>query len=248
MIVTYVPAHWMPDTMLRVEFRTRPTGVIEHLGERIDSVRSIELDNAFYIEDGTWIESLTVSATDSFDFSSICDAISGVSIFYRSPLPTGPTGIQSERVIITAREPYPSILGLVLRNEAIPNRIVLANDQITVVSTVRDWEQFRELGDDIEHKLGTFGLESVSQIDTIGEPLDSGRLTATVLSKLSDEQLQTLETAYEMGYFDVPRRTSATDVADRIGVSQSSFSERLRRAERNLVSLLFGPSASEADE
>ena len=131
-----------------------------------------------------------------------------MSIFYRSPLPTGPTGIQSERVIITAREPYPSILGLVLRNEAIPNRIVLANDQITVVSTVRDWEQFRELGDDIEHKLGTFGLESVSQIDTIGEPLDSGRLTATVLSKLSDEQLQTLETAYEMGYFDVPRRTS----------------------------------------
>ena len=40
---------------------------MEKLDARLDDVRSIELDNAFYIEDGKWIESLTISSTVDFD-------------------------------------------------------------------------------------------------------------------------------------------------------------------------------------
>jgi predicted DNA binding protein len=46
---------------------------------------------------------------------------------------------------------------------------------------------------------------------------------------LTDKQEQTLRTAFEMGYFCVPRRASLADVADQLGISPSSASSRLRR-------------------
>ncbi|WP_424004872.1 helix-turn-helix domain-containing protein (plasmid) [Haloarcula salina] len=52
---------------------------------------------------------------------------------------------------------------------------------------------------------------------------------------LTDRQQEALRTAYERGYFDVPRGASLEDVADELGVSASSVSERLRRAQTQLI-------------
>jgi hypothetical protein len=228
-------------TILRIEFRTTPTGVMEELDTQLDDVRSIELDNAFYVEDGTWIESLTVSSTTDFDPHEVVTGIWGVTMFYTYEIPTGPSSITVRRLTIIANESYPFILGLVLRQEAIPNRIVLQGGKFEVVVTVREWERFRSLADELEESLGTFELQSVNQIENPGEPLDSGRITEVLTTKLSHEQLAVLETAYEMGYFDVPRTASTVDIAEELNVSQSTASERLRVAERNLLTLLYGP-------
>lgn len=207
----------------------------------LENARSIELDNAFYVEDGTWIESLTVASTADFDPNAAVAAISGVTMFYTHEIPTGPSGITVRRLNIVADESYPFILGLVLRREAIPNRIVHQGGEFEVVVTVRNWERFRSLADYLEESLGTFELQSVNQIENPGEPLDSGRLTEVITTKLSREQLVVLETAYEAGYFDVPRKATTDDIAERLGVSQSTASERLRVAERNLLELIYGP-------
>lgn len=132
-----------------------------------------------------------------------------------------------------------------LRNEGIPNRIVLQENQFRVVATVRDWETFRRLADQVQEKLGQFDLQKVANIDRPGEPLDSGRLSEILITKLAPTQIQTIETAYDMGYFAVPRRSSATEVADTLGVSQSTFSERLRTAEFRLFELIFGANDDE---
>lgn len=210
------------------------------LDDRLSDVRSIELDNAFYVEDGTWMESLTVSTTSDFDPREAVDGLSGVDLVYAREIPTGPTGVTVRRLMLVANESYPFVLGIVLRREAIPNRLVLQNQTMDLVITVRDWEQFRELADDVQNSLGQFELESMNQIERPGEPLDGGRLSEVLITKLADEQLTVLETAYNMGYFDVPREVSAKDVADRLDISQSTFSERLRTAERNLFDLLYG--------
>lgn len=214
---------------------------MEKLDARLDDVHSIELDNAFYVEDGTWIESLTISSDGDFDPAEIIEGISGVTMFYTHEVPTGPSDIVVRRLMIVANESYPFILGLVLRQEAIPNRIVLQRDSFEVVVTVRDWEQFRSLADELETALGEFELQSVNQIDTPGEPLDSGRIAEVLTTKLTQEQLAVLETAYHMGYFDVPRTASTNDIANKLDVSQSTASERLRVAERNLLTLIYGP-------
>lgn len=211
------------------------------LNQELDDVRSIELDNAFYVEDGTWIESLTVASNAGFDPETVLKAISGTSLFYSSEIPTASENLEIRRLTVLANEPYPFILSLVLRQEVIPNRIVLQNDVFEVVVTTRDWDQFRAMADEIQETLGEFELLSVTQDEEPGELLDSGRLTEVLVSKLTDDQLVVLETAYNHGYFEVPRETSETDLADELGITQSTVNERLRIAERTLLELIYGP-------
>lgn len=52
---------------------------------------------------------------------------------------------------------------------------------------------------------------------------------------LTDEQLAALATAYEMGYFSVPREATQADVAAELGISPASLSERLKRGQQRLI-------------
>lgn len=52
---------------------------------------------------------------------------------------------------------------------------------------------------------------------------------------MTADQRDALLTAYETGYFDVPRRASQQDLADELDVSPSAVSQRLRRATASLV-------------
>jgi len=53
--------------------------------------------------------------------------------------------------------------------------------------------------------------------------------------QLSQCQHDTLLTAYEMDYYDVPRGVTLEGVADELQVSHQALSERLRRGHRNLI-------------
>ncbi|WP_440991855.1 helix-turn-helix domain-containing protein [Haloarchaeobius baliensis] len=52
---------------------------------------------------------------------------------------------------------------------------------------------------------------------------------------LTDPQREALRTAYELGYFEVPRGASLADVASELDIGASAASERLRRAQTHLV-------------
>lgn len=52
---------------------------------------------------------------------------------------------------------------------------------------------------------------------------------------LSEPQYETLNLAIDEGYYDIPRRISTQDLADKLGVSDQAVTERLRRAIRTLV-------------
>lgn len=52
---------------------------------------------------------------------------------------------------------------------------------------------------------------------------------------LTDRQREALRVAYERGYFDIPRGASLDAVAAELGISASSVSERLRRAQTQLI-------------
>jgi predicted DNA binding protein len=60
---------------------------------------------------------------------------------------------------------------------------------------------------------------------------------------LTDAQREALKLALDAGYLDVPRSATLTDVADELGVSEQSASERLRRAARNLAVDALSPAA-----
>ncbi|WP_440008066.1 helix-turn-helix domain-containing protein [Halomicrococcus sp. SG-WS-1] len=53
---------------------------------------------------------------------------------------------------------------------------------------------------------------------------------------LTEEQYEALVTAFEHGYYEVPRSVSGEELATELDISHQALSERLRRAYRNLVS------------
>ncbi|AQL44302.1 hypothetical protein BV210_16965 [Halorientalis sp. IM1011] len=58
---------------------------------------------------------------------------------------------------------------------------------------------------------------------------------------LTDQQRRTLLTAAREGYFDVPRSISQADLAEKLGVSDSAVSQRVRRAVAALIERALSP-------
>ncbi len=63
---------------------------------------------------------------------------------------------------------------------------------------------------------------------------------AGVTAVLTDRQREAVETAIDVGYYRIPRESSAADIAREFDCSPSTASELLRRAESRLVTELFG--------
>ncbi|ELY46514.1 bacterio-opsin activator domain-containing protein [Natronorubrum bangense] len=61
--------------------------------------------------------------------------------------------------------------------------------------------------------------------------------------KLTAKQLEALETAFVSGYFEVPRDATGADVAAILDISQPTFNNHLRLAQRKLLSMVFSERA-----
>lgn len=66
------------------------------------------------------------------------------------------------------------------------------------------------------------------------------------LDELTSVQRETVERALELGYFDIPRTVSMEELAAELDVTPNAVSERLRRAERRLLSALLSGSSGSA--
>lgn len=70
------------------------------------------------------------------------------------------------------------------------------------------------------------------QLTDAGIPVTLNRLSnpsANAHTSLSEEQREAVLLAYRHGYFEVPRNCTIQDLADEVGISDSAFSQRLRR-------------------
>ncbi|MFB6140739.1 MAG: helix-turn-helix domain-containing protein [Halosimplex sp.] len=65
--------------------------------------------------------------------------------------------------------------------------------------------------------------------------------------EVTETQRETLAAAYERGYFEVPRRITLTELADRLGVSEQAVSERIRRGLASLLTATLSGDESEPD-
>ncbi|WP_436934949.1 helix-turn-helix domain-containing protein [Halovenus marina] len=59
------------------------------------------------------------------------------------------------------------------------------------------------------------------------------------LDALTDRQREVIETAFEMGYYEVPREISTEEIASELELDPSTVVEHLQRAERNVFSQLL---------
>ena len=78
-------------------------------------------------------------------------------------------------------------------------------------------------------------------MDLLLERLGDYRGGPTALEALTERQREVVETAYAMGYFEVPRAASTEEIAAELDLDASTVSEHLQRAEHNLLARLVGP-------
>jgi PAS domain S-box-containing protein len=66
---------------------------------------------------------------------------------------------------------------------------------------------------------------------------------ATVLDRLTDRQLEVVETAYYSGFFESPRDCTGEDVADSLGISPQAFYQHVRTVQRKFFAALVDDHA-----
>lgn len=65
------------------------------------------------------------------------------------------------------------------------------------------------------------------------------RLQRAVIEDLTDRQWATLEAAVYSGYFEWPRKATGEELAESFGISAPTFSQHLRKAQKNVFELLL---------
>lgn len=78
-----------------------------------------------------------------------------------------------------------------------------------------------------------------NDLDVTLERLHDYRTGETALETLTHRQREVLDVAFERGYYDVPRRVTTEELASELDIDDSTVSEHLQRAERNLVKALL---------
>jgi predicted DNA binding protein/PAS domain-containing protein len=68
---------------------------------------------------------------------------------------------------------------------------------------------------------------------------DEGPFTDAALEELTERQRATLSAAYQAGYFDWPRESTAEDIADSMDVTSPTVHHHLRKAERQILGRFF---------
>lgn len=102
-----------------------------------------------------------------------------------------------------------------------------------------------DLPRDVEVSAALARIYSILDVQLLSQQtVDRNRRTAVdfradIERELTDRQLEVLETAYEVGFFDWPREQNGADVAAVLDVSPPTFHQHLRIGERKLMEILF---------
>ncbi|MGQ4554506.1 bacterio-opsin activator domain-containing protein [Halobellus sp. GM3] len=88
----------------------------------------------------------------------------------------------------------------------------------------------------LESEYPTVSVESLVETDREVDSPAVKRLTG----ELTDKQAVALRAAFHQGYFESPRKSSATAVAASLGVSHSTFLQHLRAAQQKVFGEMYG--------
>jgi predicted DNA binding protein len=112
------------------------------------------------------------------------------------------------------------------------SRYVATEGSLTIEFYAADYDELSAVVDSLRTAFSDLDIKRL-----IRSPADDGSvdLVGVDRSKLTGRQLEVLETAQQMGYFERPRGANATEIADELGIGPSTFSEHLAAAQSKLL-------------
>ena len=87
----------------------------------------------------------------------------------------------------------------------------------------------------------TFSTVDLQRKQTLEAPADHD-LHSRFFEKVTDRQLEVLQTAYYSGFFESPRENSGEAIAETLGISPPAFYQHVRTVQRKLFTALFEES------
>lgn len=91
----------------------------------------------------------------------------------------------------------------------------------------------------VSHLEDTFGTVSVQTVTESEYSTDVGRRRNLGTAELTEKQLSAVKAAYYDGFFERPRQSSASEVAESLGVTHSTFLRHLRAAQQKIFGAQF---------
>jgi len=112
------------------------------------------------------------------------------------------------------------------------HRYEASREGLTLVFHATDFESLQTAIGDLQERYSPVDVRQLLRPPLEGSPEERIFVNR---GKLTDRQLEVLERAYEMGYFERPKRANATEIAADLGIAQSTFTEHLMAAQRKLL-------------
>lgn len=142
-------------------------------------------------------------------------------------------GDGTPRIQVTVTGAVPEVdlasLGAVVRSTSVtPTGAVLEAE----LPAKRDRRSFVDV---LEERYGPATMLSCVEAER-----DEAARARVDTSGLTEKQATALEAAFHHGYFEQPRRSSATEVAESLGIAHSTFLQHLRTAQLKLFGSLYG--------
>lgn len=102
---------------------------------------------------------------------------------------------------------------------------IIMDDKVTF-GILGETASLRVFMNDIGNRINGFKVISVTNGD---------KLSSSPLQVLTQKQREVIIRAFQLGYYDIPRKISSSRIAVKLDINQSTFTEHRRKAERRIM-------------
>ena len=130
-----------------------------------------------------------------------------------------------------------SLARTLIDHGAVPREILTDSGEVRLVVDVSEDADVRQFAEMMQSRYQDVELVGRRERERPVQTRDSFR--AELSDLLTDRQEEVLRTAYLSGFFETPRDRTGGEIAESLDVSQPTFNNHLRAAQRKLFTLLF---------
>mgnify|MGYP006281927101 FL=1 len=205
------------------------------LGERFEQPAvEVRVDGTHAVDEETHAQYLSCSGVDTEAFADALESHPSV----RSKRVVDSVDPVTYRVAVDGDTPE-SLLGAI---GALVRSTTVTHGRATITFELASRSSLQPVINRLNERYGPVTVRSV--VDATDTRARDGVARVDVDS-LTEKQAAALEAAYQQGYFDRPRRHTAVDVADSLGITHTTYLQHLRVAQRKVFRQLFGDDAND---
>jgi len=179
-------------------------------------------------------------------------SVEGASPAALADLATEESDVSDVRVVQTTDDPPGGVVELVMRHHSLAHRLVTLGAVVTAdevsdgtATVVCELPADRAVDRVVDRLTASFpettlvAKRTVDRSASTSGPDTGGILADAFENDLTERQRQVLRAAVYAGFFESPRRSTASEIADALSLTQSTVSYHLRNAQRTLFERLF---------